>query len=627
MAESSARPLRLRREEFRDSDYQPALIDPVVNVWVDSGVAHLDGIYSYLVPERLTESITAGIRISVTFNGRDVEALVIERTSVAPSTGLKYVSKVLSPVVVAPEKLIKFIGLVTRRWLCHPYDVIRSAIPPRSAGAEKEFLEQLPEPRDNPISDGEKIFIHIQPGDDAIEKLAQFAKEKAQSSSVLVIVPEERDLLRLASLLGESAITISGASSRSERYQSYLAALHGRREIVIGTRSAIFSFSHRLKTMIIFKEASQSHYEVRYPGWNVRDLALLRAEMESLDLYFVGHCPSAEVGWLIATQKMNFLSSRVRMKVTNLEPISGQLLPDRIFSPIRNALKTGPVLFLVPRKGYASSLLCKKCKNIATCPCGGRISRKEKSADGDCVHCGSHFAELKCRWCFSSDLSLLGRGGERHSEEIGRAFPGFPVLYSTADVPIAEIAEVPALVIATAGMAPRAKHGYSSVVLLEGDSFFSGADLRAQERARESFFEAAALCKPAGEVITVVSASNPISTALSMWSPLTMVDRELSDRKEVSLPPFVRALLIDVESKQATEIADGIRRSVSDARLPPSTRVLGPAERVGDLSRIIVSCNISESVQLLDFMHQYLRRRAIAKKGNLTLRVDPYSLS
>lgn len=631
---SNARPLRLKSQEFRAKDDQVALSDPVVNLWVDNAVAHLDGVYSYIVPERLSGIVIVGIRVSVSFNGREVEALVIERSSTGSTSGLKYLSSVLSAQLVAPEKLIELISKVSQRWICHPYDVIRSAIPPKSAAGEREFLSQLPSPLLPPAAAKEvkrkeisRSFIHIQPMDDAIKNVADLARQKATLGSVLIIVPEERDLQRLHIQLEDEAIMISSSSARSERYRSYLKGLQSSKKIVIGTRSAIFTFPSDLSTLIVFKENSQSHYEPRTPGWNVRDVALLRSELEMLDLIFVGYSPSAEAALMIANDEMKFLSKKSRLKVINLESSAGQLLPERIFPHIRKALKSGPVLFLVPRKGYASSLVCKKCRNIATCKCGGRLARSTKSLVAGCVHCSKLFPSYKCAWCQSDQMALTGRGGERHAEEIGRAFPNFPVVYSTADNPITEISVSPSLVISTAGMEPRIENGYAAVVLLEGDSFFSFADLRAQERAREAFFEAASLCSASGEVISVVNSSNPITSALTRWSPLQIVDRELDERKEVSLPPHTRAILIDIPTSEANGIAEGFRKSVIDMRLPGSTLVLGPAERSGNLSRIIITCAVGESEGLLEFMHQFLRHRAVSKKANLFFRVDPYSLS
>jgi primosomal protein N' (replication factor Y) len=224
-------------------------------------------------------------------------------------------------------------------------------------------------------------------------------------------------------------------------------------------------------------------------------------------------------------------------------------------------------------------------------------------------------------------MILLGRGGERHLEEIGRAFPGLPAYFSNAESPITQLPRYPALVIATPGMEPYIVGGYSAVVLLDGDSLFSYSDLRAQERARENCFTAAALVAPNGEVITVVNSSNPITAALAQWNPKVMMTRELTELREIGFPPFARSIVMEVENSEATLIVAGLKKAILDGRAPASTKVLGPSQRNGASSRILMIAQIKDGEKMLKFFSEYIRHRAITKKKAITLRVDPYSLS
>ena len=624
---STARPLRLKTETAKRVEKIAAESAPIVKVWVDNGIAHLDGLFDYLVPARFDAQVRVGVRISVDFAGRECEALVVERTEEGAQSGLKFISKVLSPTVVAPLGLFELVAEGCARWLAHPYDFLRSAVPPRVAGVDKLHQESVSRFKNTASSKVNKTYIHVQPHEDAIAKLAEFALSKVRTGSILIIVPEERELQRLAKVLGDRACVLSGALSRSVRYENYLRSIREPDLITIGTRSAIFAFPPDLKTIVVFREGAESHYEPRSPGWNTRDLALMRSAQSGCDLFFVGYSPALEIGLLIDKDEVKMLDKSNRLQVSNFESLNGELLPNRIYSPIRKALKSGPVLFLIPRKGYASSLMCKKCRNIATCECGGKLSRRKANAAPECVLCGKSQPSLKCRWCKSDALMMLGRGGERHTEEIGRAFPNIPTFYSTADSQIVDLPDSPALVIATAGMQPHVDGGYSAVVLLEGDSFFSYSDLRAQERARETFFIAAASVSKKGEVITVVNSSNPITAAITQWSPKVLATRELSERSELNFPPYSRSIAMEVENTEATSIVAGLKKALLDKRLPESTRVLGPAQRSGNISRILLTADLVDSDQLLKFVGDYIRHRAVTKKKSISLRVDPYSLT
>ena len=119
---ATARPLRLKREEAKRVDSAQAEQAAFVKVWVDTSVSHLDGTYDYLVPERLSNSVHHGIRIGVPFAGRDVEALVLERTDKSEITNLKFISSVISEEVVATPSLINLVSLLDEK---HGLSILR----------------------------------------------------------------------------------------------------------------------------------------------------------------------------------------------------------------------------------------------------------------------------------------------------------------------------------------------------------------------------------------------------------------------------------------------------------------------------------------------------------------------
>jgi primosomal protein N' (replication factor Y) len=626
---ATARPLRLKREEAKRVDSAQAELTPFVKVWVDTAVSHLDGTYDYLVPERLSQSVKPGIRVGVPFAGRDVEALVLERVDKSEVTNLKFISSVISEELVATPTLITLISAISKRWICNPYDVIRSAIPARVASVDKAFTTETRSSMAQDLvnrANGEVTYLHLAPHEDPLKRLSEFAVKAQAKGSVLIVVPEDREL-ELLKLELPGALVLTSSLTRTQRYRNYLTAINKSSQIIIGTRSAIFLTPLDLTTLIVYRENSQSHYEPRHPGWNVRDVALLRQSEEKLNLYFVGYSPSLEMARSIESGAINFLSKKARLQVSTFPQSGSELLPERIFSPIRSALKSGSVLFLVPKKGYASALMCKKCRNLAICPCGGKLARSNQSAPPACVHCSTTFSTWKCKWCNEDKLVLLGRGAIRHAEEIGRAFPGFPVINSDADTPIKEVTGKSSLVIATQGMAPRCEGGYSAAVLLEGGSFFSYSDLRGQERSREAFFEVAGQVKTGAPVLVAIDSSHPINAALASWNPAHMYKRELTDLESLDLPPFTRSLTVDLNTSEASTVAEGFKKALLDSRIPASTKVLGPSLRSGDRARIILTASESDFSDLTQFVGEFVKHRAIAKKEAIQVRIDPYSLS
>jgi hypothetical protein len=83
-------------------------------------------------------------------------------------------------------------------------------------------------------------------------------------------------------------------------------------------------------------------------------------------------------------------------------------------------------------------------------------------------------------------------------------------------------------------------------------------------------------------------------------------------------------LLMDMD--MSAHLAAGLRKAVSDLRLPPSTRIYGPTEVAKGQAKIVLHVAHSDREQLIGVVHELQRRRSIAKKDLFQLRVDPYSL-
>jgi primosomal protein N' (replication factor Y) len=249
-----------------------------------------------------------------------------------------------------------------------------------------------------------------------------------------------------------------------------------------------------------------------------------------------------------------------------------------------------------------------------------------KTSAPSCTVCQSTFPEWSCSWCQRNKQYVAGRGIERAGEEISRAFSGVPIILSYGDVIKDQIESRPSIVIATPGSAPKVVGGYSAVVVLEGLKFFAHPDLRAQERARELFFETAALINPKGFVLLCIDEAHPIVSSVARWNPGAMIRRELSERLEIPLPPFVSSVVISGSAKEFTSLASGFRKAITDERIPTSVKVFGPIDIGKGEAKIVLYCPQQEGKALTIFLHELARKRSIAKKDYLKIRIDPYSL-
>jgi primosomal protein N' (replication factor Y) len=601
---------------------------PYARVRVDTGVFHLDQLYDYQIPEKLSEFIQVGVRVQLPFGGRETEGIVVERVAAPERAGeLKSITKVLSDVPVATTQSLLLIDTIAAHFGANAWDVIRSAIPARVASVDKNFAI-----RSLHIENKAKFSVEFQtlaPYIEAHDQLVNLVLSNSGSGSVLVIAPDEKDVDRIIESLSShdvQVLKLTAAMPREERYRKYLHAMHAAKSIVVGTRSAIFAPVNKLSTIIVHKESSLDHYEIRSPGWNSRSVALIRSKSESVKLILTGFSPSIEVSQLIEEREVKYVNSKVMVNIKAFTPSEGALLPGRIFSEIKRALAVGPVLFIAPRKGYGNALLCGHCRNVALCECGGRLSVAAKTKAPSCVHCGKVFQGWKCSFCNRDKQYLAGRGIDRAAEEISRAFPKFPVVISAGEVIKDRIEHKPALVLATSGAQPQVEGGYAAVVILDGMRFFSHTDLRTQERARELFFETSSLISPSGTVLLVIDDTHPIVSAIARWNVAPLLKRELSERAELQLPPSVFSVVLVMDQSIGIQIVNGLKKALADGRIPQSSNIYGPTEISKGQVKIVVHADKSDAKALTDVVHELQRRRSIAKKELFTLRVEPYSL-
>jgi primosomal protein N' len=138
--------------------------------------------------------------------------------------------------------------------------------------------------------------------------------------------------------------------------------------------------------------------------------------------------------------------------------------------------------------------------------------------------------------------------------------------------------------------------------------------------------ETSSLIRKSGRVLLVIDEVHPIVSAIARWNVAPLLKRELSERQELKLPPTVASAVIVTSAQVVSQILSGLRKALSDGRLPQSVRIYGPTVIPKDLAKIVLHVDHEEWSVLAGVLHELQRRRSIAKKDLLTLRIDPFSL-
>ena len=620
------RPLKLKMQRAPQPAGPAANDLPVASVWVDTAIPTLTEPFSYLIPEKLSSQISIGSRVQVPFKDKHLEGLVIDRTALTTDgRELKSIYKLLGEYPVASAETIELISLTASFWGGAPYDVVRSAIPPRVASAEKGlYLAARPS---SPKSEAVATFHLLPPKSDPISALCSLVLSRKSSGVKLIIVPTARDLLRLAASLVEQDIDFTSLDSnlpRVDRYRNFLSASLGAASVVIGMRGAIFAPIPGLSEIYLHQENSEHYYERRSPYWNTREVAWIRSKLSNLELRFTGYVPSLDVAIDIDKKEISYQATREKISVVAQSSSNGELIPSKIYQLVRKAIATGPVLFLVPAKGYATAISCAKCRNIAICECGGKLSKSSAKSEPTCVLCSKRYQNWKCGWCGEARVFLTSRGIERFAEEVGRSFPNQVVIQSTASDPRDAVSSDPALVISTPGVEPISKSGYAAVIMLQVDRFLSSSASNGVERAYSNFFAAGALISDSGVIALVSDDGSPITSALATWNPATISKREIEQRISLQLPPITGAVLILADSAELVRLKSALESAREESRAPKSLRVYGPT--AGEGAKLTLLVDATEQIELVSLLREINKRRAISKKPLLAYRVNPYSL-
>jgi primosomal protein N' (replication factor Y) len=434
---------------------------------------------------------------------------------------------------------------------------------------------------------------------------------------VLMLVPEIALTPAVAAIFRDTfgdrvAIQHSGLSD-GERHDQWHRIRRGDVDVVVGTRSAVFTPLERIGLIVVDEEHDSSYKQEEIPRYNARDVAIVRAQRAQALIVLGSATPSIETYHHAMTGKYArvVLERRVLdrpladVKIVDMREEYATEGPDVILSrPLRAALqdrleRREQSLVLLNRRGFATAVFCRQCAGTVDCPnCSvSLVVHGEGNARRARCHYCNYTARVPktCPLCAGPYLDQQGIGTERVEAEVKALVPSARVARLDRDAirrrgALASLlarfraGEIDVLV----GTQMIAKgHDFPQVTLVgvvSADVGLGLADFRSSERTFQLLTQVAGRAgrgdKPGEAIIqTLYPGHYSIQLACTQDYP-TFYERELQFRRAMRYPPFVSLVNTVVRARafsQAMDDAADLVQRVRDADVRGDFRVLGPA--------------------------------------------------
>lgn len=631
-----AAPLKLKRQVSATSKPKNlASVSklPIASVLVDTPVSHLEGIYDYWIPSKIDKLVTIGTKVIVPFGNVNADGLVINRTQNQSNDGeLKEIIDVTSPSSMVSAQMLEHIEMVRNRFGGSFWSLLKQSIPKRVVKEEKMLTVFETESATQENDDFHKLIgradfgmlnsnqrikwaVNLPIATDSALFVAKIALTRAQFNQVLLLVPDDKDIRlikrQIARISKVNVVELSSNLDSSTRYRNFLQTCFSVPRIIIANRSGSFTNLQSDSTVIVLNDLDASHYEQHSPGWNTRDVTLLRNKNSSF--IFISASHSLEIARLI---DIGWLDHKIYKPNSEISIVASDSNRSYL-STIKKSLSSGSVLVTVSEKGYANVFLCSKCRNSAKCECGGKLQIKSSNSQPQCYLCAKKVSDWRCNYCGGTRPYVISKGIDRNAEEIGKANPNIPIYVSSGTKQIEDLPEDHCIVLSTAGSEPNGE--YSAVVMLDGESIFNRPTLRAEEIARHNWFSNLSKLSRKAEVFVSLSNNHPVVQSMLKGSSSFSVKRELENRERAKLPPYYRVASVSGRKLDISKFAENLKST-------KNYEISGPVE-ISDLeSKLLIRVESAGGSDLVDLLDDVVKIQGVKGKNIFKVRLDPYDL-
>ncbi len=431
--------------------------------------------------------------------------------------------------------------------------------------------------------------------------------------SVLMLVPEisltpmmmEYYLRRFK---GDVAILHSQLTP-AEKYDEYRKISKGDCHIVVGARSAIFAPLKNIGLIILDEEHVESYKQDTVPFYHAREVAIMRGNMHKAKIILGSATPSLESR--ARAQKnvyhLLLLNNRINNKelpqttIVNMADYhnidrESYIFSRRLRDEISGVLsRHEQAILLINRRGFSTSVSCRKCGHIFKCPtCDIALTYHKTDNMLKCHHCDYVMTmPEECPECGSKYIMKTGFGTERIEEEVNRLYPEARTLRLDSDS--AKIrTKIPAIIekfrqkradilIGTQMIAKG--HDFPDVTLVGvvlADIGLSMPSYRSNERAFQLITQAVGRSgRKDKKGIAIIQTYIPNNYAITMSARQNyelFYRKEMEFRKIQSYPPYTYLASVAIAGKNEENVIAGMISLIEflNQQFGDEGQILGP---------------------------------------------------
>ncbi len=447
--------------------------------------------------------------------------------------------------------------------------------------------------------------------------LHAIAAARKAGRGTIVLVPEialtPQLVARFRGRFGDDVAVLHSALTPRERLDMWQRLRDGVVDVAIGARSALFAPIQKLGLIVVDEEHDPSFKQEEGVRYHARDMAILRAHRAGGVCVLGSATPSLESEHLVRSGRAKRLELPGRATVQTLPKVeivdlrrmgAGPTGDRRLSIPLHRAIEAAlsaqeQVILFLNRRGFAPSVRCASCGEMASCPaCSVALTFHKKH--GERLRC--HYCDYespmpdKCAKCGARELVLEGIGTEKLEETLAGAFPGARIARLDRDVAsgrnidaILERVRKREVDILVGTQMVTKGHDLPHVTLvgaINADAALSIPDFRAAERAFHLLVQVAGRAgrgeKPGRVLIQTYAPEHPAIELAARHDTKGFVERELADRRELRYPPYSRMALVRVDDTDEAAARDAAASLAAVARAAAgresaSVDVLGPA--------------------------------------------------